>query len=306
MALQIARQATIKGDESSFAVVFGAMGITNEESRYFMHDFETSGKLDRTVVFLNKADDPAVERIITPRLALTAAEYLAFEKDMHVLVILTDMTNYCESLREISSAREEIPGRRGYPGYMYTDLATIYERAGIIKGKKGSITQIPILTMVGNDKTHPVPDLTGYITEGQIIMDKELNKKGIYPPIDILSSLSRLKNEVQDEEKTRKDHAAIANQLNATYAVGKEELGGLIKIIGSEALPEEDRQVWKFVEKFEENFVNQTESKERNIEETLDLAWEMLSDVPRFKLAKLNDKLIKEFCPKILEKNKSS
>src|SRR3989339_1821500 len=256
IALQIARQAKVIGQKEKFVVIFAAMGITNEEAQYFMRDFEQTGALQRSIVFLNLADDPAVERLVTPRMALTAAEFLAFEKDMHVLVILTDMTNYCESLREIGAAREEVPGRRGYPGYMYTDLAQIYERAGMIKGKKGSITQIPVLTMIGDDITHPIPDLSGYITEGQIVLSRELHMKGIYPPIDVLPSLSRLMNLGIGAEKTRDDHKQVSDQLYAGYAEGRD-LRGLVAVVGEEALSERDKKILKFAESFEKRFVTQ-------------------------------------------------
>lgn len=290
IALQIARQAKVVGEEENFVVVFAAMGITNEEAQRFIQDFEETGALERSVVFLNLADDPAVERIITPRMALTAAEYFAYEKDMHVLTILTDMTNYCESLREIGAAREEIPGRRGYPGYMYTDLSTIYERAGIIEGEEGSITQIPILTMVGDDKTHPIPDLTGYITEGQIVLSRDLHRKGIYPNVDILPSLSRLMNEGIGEGKTREDHKALADQLYAFYAEGRD-LRGLVAIVGEEALSDKDKRLLDFAEKFEEEFVQQGKDEDRDIEETLDLGWELLSDFPASELTRVSPDL---------------
>ena len=270
IALQIARQAKVIGMKENFVVIFAAMGITNEEAQYFIKDFEETGALERSVVFLNIADDPAVERLITPRMALTAAEYLAYEKDMHVLVILTDMTNYCESLREIGAAREEIPGRRGYPGYMYTDLANIYERAGMVKGKKGSITQIPILTMVGDDITHPIPDLTGYITEGQIVMSRELHRKGIYPPVDVLPSLSRLMNLGIGKERTRDDHKGVSDQMYAFYAEGRD-LRGLVAIVGEEALSDRDKKLLKFAEEFEDKFVRQGKRDDRTIVGTLNI-----------------------------------
>lgn len=290
IALQIARQAKVVGQKGAFAVVFAAMGITNEEAQYFMADFEKTGALERAVVFLNLANDPAVERIVTPRMALTAAEYLAFEKDMHVLVILTDMSNYCESLREIGAAREEIPGRRGYPGYMYTDLATIYERAGMIKGKKGSITQIPILTMSGDDITHPIPDLTGYITEGQITLSRELHRKGIYPPIDILPSLSRLMNLGIGKDKTRDDHKAVSDQLYANYAEGRD-LRGLVAIVGEEALSEKDRKLLKFAEAFEDKFVRQGKKEDRSIKDTLTVAWNLMSAMPKEQLTRIKPEM---------------
>ena len=288
IALQIARQAKVVGQESAFAVVFAAMGITSEESQAFIKDFEESGSLSRAVVFLNLADDPAIERLITPRMALTTAEFLAYEKDMHVLVILTDMTNYCEALREIGAAREEVPGRRGYPGYMYTDLAMLYERAGMIKGRKGSITQIPILTMVGDDITHPIPDLTGYITEGQIVLSRDMHRKGIYPPIDILPSLSRLMNAGIGPEKTREDHKQVSDQAYAAYAEGRD-LRGLVAIVGEDALSERDRRLLKFAEIFEDKFVRQGHHEDRSINQTLDIAWELLSTLPRSELTRIKE-----------------
>lgn len=290
LALQIARQAAVPGSNEKFAVVFAAMGITNEEAQRFMQDFDETGALDRTVVFLNLADDAAIERILTPRMALTTAEYLAYEKDMHVLVILTDMTNYCESLREIAAARQEIPGRRGYPGYMYTDLSMLYERAGIIKGKKGSVTQIPILTMPSDDITHPVPDLTGYITEGQIVISRELHRKGVYPPIDILPSLSRLMNLGVGEGKTRDDHKAVSEQVYAFYAEGRE-LRGLVAIVGEDALSDRDRAILKFAAAFEDQFVRQARIEKRDIGRTLDIAWKLFGKVPEKELTRLSQKL---------------
>jgi V/A-type H+-transporting ATPase subunit B len=291
IALQIARQAKVLGQEGAFAVVFAAMGITNEEAQYFMRDFEQTGALQRAVVFLNLADDPAVERLITPRMALTAAEYLAYEEDMHVLVILTDMTNYCESLREIGAAREEIPGRRGYPGYMYTDLASIYERAGMVKGKKGSVTQIPILTMVGDDITHPIPDLTGYITEGQIVLSRELHRKNIYPPIDILPSLSRLMNSGIGPTKTREDHKMVSDQLYANYAEGRD-LRGLVAIVGEDALSDKDKRLLKFADVFEDRFVRQGKRENRNIkEDTLDLGWDLFKTIPKRDLTRIKPEI---------------
>ncbi|MEW5866995.1 MAG: V-type ATP synthase subunit B, partial [Bacillota bacterium] len=268
LAAQIARQARVLGTEEKFSVVFGAMGITFEEADYFITDFRHTGAIERAVLFLNLANDPAIERISTPRMALTAAEYLAYEKDMHVLVILTDMTNYCEALREVSAARKEVPGRRGYPGYLYTDLATIYERAGRIKGRKGSITQIPILTMPEDDKTHPIVDLTGYITEGQIFLSRELHRKGIYPPIDVLPSLSRLKDKGIGKGKTREDHADTMNQLYAAYARGKEAKE-LAVILGEAALSDVDKQFSKFADEFEARYVKQGPGVNRTIEQTL-------------------------------------
>jgi V/A-type H+/Na+-transporting ATPase subunit B len=290
IALQIARQAKVPGQEGKFAVVFAAMGITNEEAQHFMKDFEETGALDRAVVFLNLADDPAVERLVTPRMALTTAEYLAFEEDMHVLVILTDMTNYCESLREVGAAREEIPGRRGFPGYMYTDLANIYERAGMIKGKKGSITQIPILTMVGDDITHPIPDLTGYITEGQIVLSRELHRKGMYPPVDVLPSLSRLMNAGIGPKKTREDHKQVSDQLYAFYAEGRD-LRGLVAIVGEEALSDKDKKLLKFAQLFEEQFVTQDSKEDRSIERTLEIGWSLLRTLPKRELTRISPKL---------------
>jgi len=289
IALQIARQAKVVGKESSFAIVFAAMGITNEEAQHFIQDFEQTGALERSVVFLNLASDPAVERLLTPQIALTAAEYLAFEMDMHVLVILTDMTNFCESLREIGSAREEIPGRRGYPGYMYTTLANIYERAGMIKGKKGSITQLPILTMVGDDITHPIPDLTGYITEGQIVLSRDLHRRNIYPPIDVLPSLSRLMNLGIGKEKTREDHKQVSDQLYAFYAEGRD-LRGLVSIVGEESLSERDRKVLKIAAEFESKFVKQAKNEDRTIANTLDIGWKLLSEISEKELSRISPK----------------
>jgi V/A-type H+/Na+-transporting ATPase subunit B len=297
VALQIARQAKALGEAESFAVIFCAMGITNEEAQHFMADFERTGALERAVVFLNLADDPAVERLLTPKLGLTCAEYLAFDLDMHVLIIYTDMTNYCESLRQMGAAREEVPGRRGYPGYMYTDLATNYERAGIIRGKKGSITQFPILTMPGDDITHPIPDLSGYITEGQIIISRELHRKGIYPPIDIRPSLSRLMNSGIGKGHTREDHRAVSDQLYAYYAEGND-LRGLAAIVGKEALSERDRLVLDFADKFEKRFVNQGRDEDRSIFDTLAIGWDLLKDLPEAMLTRIDDKYIKAYHPK--------
>jgi len=297
VALQIARQAKVPGSTESFAVVFAAMGITKEEANYFMADFERTGALERAVVFLNLADDPAVERIITPRLALTTAEYLAFELGMHVLVILTDMTNYCEALRQIGAAREEVPGRRGYPGYMYTDLACIYERAGMIKGQKGSVTQIPILTMPGDDITHPIPDLTGYITEGQIVVSRELHRKGIYPPINVLPSLSRLMNLGIGKGHTREDHKKVSDQMYAGYAEGND-LRGLVAIVGKDALSERDRGLLEFADHFENRFVRQGYDEDRTIEDTLDLGWDLLSTLPVEQLTRIDRDLINRYHPK--------
>lgn len=294
IAAQIARQASVPGKKEDFAVVFVAIGITFEESQYFINDFKRTGAISRSVLVLNLADDPAIERIATPRVGLTCAEYLAFEKDMHVLVILTDMTNYCEALKEVSAARKEIPGRRGYPGYLYTDLATIYERAGRIKGRKGSITQIPILTMPEDDKTHPIPDLTGYITEGQIILSRSLHKKKISPPVDVLPSLSRLKDKGIGEGKTREDHADIFNQLYAAYARGKE-VQELAVILGEAALTDLDRVYFRFAEEFETKYISQGEYENRTIEETLDLGWKLLSVFPREELKRVRDEFLDKY-----------
>lgn len=297
IALQIARQSKVPGSTEEFAVVFAAMGITNEEAQYFMRDFERTGALKRAVVFLNLADDPAVERLITPRLALTAAEYLAYEHEMHVLVILTDMTNYCEALRQIGAAREEVPGRRGFPGYMYTDLAMLYERAGVIKGRKGSVTQFPILTMPGDDITHPIPDLTGYITEGQIVISRELHRKGIYPPINVLPSLSRLMNLGIGKGKTREDHKAVSDQVYAAYAEGRD-LRGLVAIVGKDALSERDRGFLDFADVFEDRVVRQGRDEDRDIEGTLSLFWEILGTLPVEHLTRIDRKLIDKYHPK--------
>lgn len=294
LAAQIARQAKVLGEEEKFAAVFCGMGITHEESAFFMHDFERTGALERTSLFLNLANDPAIERILTPRLALTTAEYLAFVQGMHVLVILTDMTNYCEALREISAARSEVPGRRGYPGYLYTDLATVYERAGRIKGKKGSITQMPILTMPGDDITHPIPDLTGYITEGQLVMDRELHRKGIYPPLNVLPSLSRLMKDGIGSGHTREDHSDVSNQLYAAYAEGKD-LRALVAVVGEEALTERDRRYLEFADRFEREFVNQGRDEDRSIETTLDLGWELLRALPKAELKRVDPKFIAKY-----------
>ncbi len=288
LAAQIARQAKVLGSDEKFAVVFGAIGITFEEAEYFISDFRRTGAIERTVLFTNLANDPAIERIATPRMALTCAEYLAFERDMHVLVILTDITNYAEALREVSAARKEIPGRRGYPGYLYTDLATMYERAGKIKGKKGSITQIPILTMPEDDKTHPIPDLTGYITEGQIILSRELYKKGTNPPIDVLPSLSRLKDKGIGKGKTREDHADTMNQLFASYARGKEAKE-LAAILGDAALSQTDKIFAKFAVEFESRYVSQGFDTNRTIEETLNLGWDLLKMLPRAELKRIKE-----------------
>jgi len=294
LAAQIARQARVLGSESSFAVVFAAMGITYEEADFFISDLKRTGAVDRSVMFINLANDPVVERIATPRMALTAAEYLAFEHDMHVLVILTDISNYAEALREVSAARKEVPGRRGYPGYLYTDLATIYERAGRIKGKDGSITLIPILTMPEDDKTHPIPDLTGYITEGQIILSRELHRKGIMPPIDVLPSLSRLKDKGIGKGKTREDHADTMNQLFAAYARGKEAKE-LAVILGEGALTETDKLYASFADSFEKKYVSQGFNTDRSIEDTLDIGWELLSIFPRMELKRIRDEYIDKY-----------
>ena len=297
LAAQIARQAKVLGDEGNFAVVFAAIGITFEESEYFVNEFKRTGAIDRTVLFTNLANDPAVERIATPRMALTAAEYLAFEKDMHVLVILTDITNYAEALREVSAAKKEVPGRRGYPGYLYTNLATIYERAGRQLGKKGSITMIPILTMPEDDKTHPIPDLTGYITEGQIILSRDLYRKGVLPPVDVLPSLSRLKDKGIGPGRTREDHAGTMNQLFAAYAAGKEAKE-LMTILGEAALSPTDLLYAKFADEFEKRYVTQGQEENRSIEETLDLGWELLSILPRSELKRIKPEMIDKYLPK--------
>lgn len=297
IAAQIARQAVVLGEKEEFAVVFIAIGITFEESEYFINDFKKTGAIGRSVLVLNLANDPAIERIATPRVGLTCAEYLAFEKDMHVLVILTDMTNYCEALKEVSAARKEIPGRRGYPGYLYTDLATIYERAGRIKGKKGSITQIPILTMPEDDKTHPIPDLTGYITEGQIMLSRSLYKKKLSPPIDVLPSLSRLKDKGIGQGKTREDHADIFNQLYAAYARGKE-VEELTVILGEAALTDMDKLYLKFAEKFENEYISQGEYENRSIDRTLDLGWKLLMMFPREELKRVRTEYLDKYLAK--------
>ncbi len=294
LAAQIARQAKVLSDDEKFAVVFAAVGITYEESEFFIQDFKNTGAIERTVMFVNLANDPAIERLSTPKMALTAAEYLAFDLGMHVLVIITDITNYCEALREISAARKEVPGRRGYPGYLYTDLATMFERAGRIKGKKGSITQIPILTMPEDDKTHPIPDLTGYITEGQIILSRELYKKGINPPIDVLPSLSRLKDKGIGKEKTREDHADTMNQLFSAYARGKEAKE-LAAILGDAALTETDKLYAQFAEAFEKKYVSQGFKKGRSIEETLNLGWELLKILPKSELKRIKQEYIDKY-----------
>ena len=297
LAAQIARQARVLGDDETFAVVFAAIGITFEESEYFINDFRRTGAIDRTVVFSNLANDPAVERISTPRMALTAAEYLAFDKGMQVLVILTDITNYAEALREISAAKKEVPGRRGYPGYLYTDLATLYERAGRRQGKKGSITMIPILTMPEDDKTHPIPDHTGYITEGQIILSRELHRKGIVPPVDVLPSLSRLKDKGIGVGKTREDHAGTMNQLFAAYSRGKDAKE-LMTILGEAALSDDDKLFAKFADEFEKRYVSQGNTTNRSIEETLNIGWELLSILPKRELKRIKPEFIEKYLPK--------
>lgn len=294
LAAQIARQAKVLGTDSKFAVVFAAVGITFEEAEFFINDFRKTGAIERAVLFINLANDPAVERIATPRMALTAAEYLAFEKGMHVLVITTDITNYAEALREVSAARKEVPGRRGYPGYLYTDLASMYERAGRIKGKEGSITQIPVLTMPEDDKTHPIPDLTGYITEGQIILSRELYKKGVTPPIDVLPSLSRLKDKGIGSGKTREDHADTMNQLFSAYAQGKEAKE-LSAILGESALSDVDKKFARFAEEFEKRYVSQGFDADRSIEETLDMGWELLKLLPKSELKRIRDEYIEKY-----------
>lgn len=296
LAAQIARQAKVLGSNEKFAVVFAAIGITFEESQFFIDDFKRTGAIERAAMFVNLADDPAVERISTPRMAITCAEYLAYELDMHVLVIMTDITNYAEALREVSAARKEVPGRRGYPGYMYTDLASLYERAGRINGKKGSITQIPILTMPEDDKTHPIPDLTGYITEGQIILSREMYLKGVTPPIDVLPSLSRLKDKGIGEGKTRKDHSDTMNQLFSAYARGKEAKE-LSVILGESALSDIDKIYAKFADAFEDRYVSQGYNTDRSIEETLNIGWELLSILPKSELKRIKTEYIDEFYP---------
>lgn len=296
VAAQIARQANVLGSDEKFAVVFAAMGITFEEAQFFIDDFTKTGAIDRAVLFMNLADDPAIERIATPRMALTCAEYLAFEKDMHVLVIMTDMTTYAEALRETSAARKEVPGRRGYPGYLYTDLASLYERAGRIRGRKGSITQIPILTMPEDDITHPIPDLTGYITEGQIILSRELYKRGLQPPINIVPSLSRLKDKGIGKGKTREDHADTMNQIYAAYTAGREARE-LSTILGESALSEADKAFAKFAEAFDKQYVNQGYNNNRSIVDTLDLGWELLKIIPRTELKRIRDAYLDKYLP---------
>ncbi|MCS7122622.1 MAG: V-type ATP synthase subunit B [Candidatus Micrarchaeota archaeon] len=298
LAAQIARQANVRGE--NFAVVFAAIGITYDEALFFRRDFERTGAIERSVLFLNLANDPAIERLLTPRLALTVAEYLAFQRDMHVLVILTDITNYAEALREISGARKEIPGRRGYPGYMYTDFATIYERAGIVVGKRGSVTQIPILTMPSDDRTHPIPDLTGYITEGQIVLSRELYRKGLYPAVDPLPSLSRLMNNGIGKGKTREDHKNLSNQLYASYANGRD-LRALAAVVGEDSLGETDRKYLKFAEDFERRFIAQGRGERRDIERSLELGWELLSVLPETELKKVKREEIEKYWRKYVK-----
>jgi len=296
LAAQIARQAKVLAEESEFSVIFVAMGITHEEANYFMRDFEQTGALERVTVFMNLADDPAIERIITPRIALTTAEYFAFEKGMHVLVILTDMTNYCEALREISAAREEVPGRRGYPGYMYTDLASLYERAGRVTGKEGSITQMPILVMPQDDITHPIPDLTGYITEGQIVLGRDIHRKGIYPPVDVLPSLSRLMSGGIGEGQTREDHSGVSDQLYSAYSEGRD-VRDLMAVVGEEALTERDRRYLTFADNFEKEFVTQKRDEDRSIQETLNHGWKLLSLLPEAELKRIRAEHIPKYHP---------
>ncbi|MDD5419080.1 MAG: V-type ATP synthase subunit B, partial [Methanomicrobiaceae archaeon] len=294
------RQARVSGEEESFSVVFAAMGITYEEGDFFIRNFRETGALEQAVVFVNHADDPVIERLITPQMALTVAEYLAFDLGYHVLVILTDMTSYCEALREVAAAREEVPGRRGYPGYMYTDLASIYERAGRIKGRKGSITQLPILTMPNDDITHPVPDLTGYITEGQIVFSRDLHRKGTYPPIDLLPSLSRLMQGGIGEGRTREDHAAVRDQMYAAYARGRR-LRGLVAVVGEESLGDIDRLYLTFADRLERGFLRQPEDERRPIEESLDMAWQLLGTLPESELTRMEPAMIEEHYPRQTE-----
>lgn len=297
IAAQVARQARVLGTGEGFAVIFGAMGVTFEEANFFIQEFKRTSAIERSVLFINLADDPAIERLATPRMALTAAEYLAFEKDMHILVILSDITNYCEALRQVSSARKEVPGRRGYPGYMYTDLATMYERAGRIKGKKGSITLMPILTMPEDDKTHPIPDLSGYICEGQLILSRTLHKKGIYPPIDPLPSLSRLKDKGIGKGKTREDHSDLFNQLFAAYARGRET-HELAVILGEDALSDVDKKFYKFSDRFEMEYIRQGADENRPIEVTLDIGWKLLAMLPRAELKRVRAEYLERYLPK--------
>jgi V/A-type H+-transporting ATPase subunit B len=296
LAAQIARQAKVLGEEEEFSVVFAAMGITFEESSFFMRDFERTGALEKVTAFLNLANDPAIERIITPRLALTTAEYFAFELGMHVLVILTDLTNYCEALREIAAARGEVPGRRGYPGYMYTDLSTIYERAGRMQGKTGTITQMPILSMPDDDITHPIPDLTGYITEGQFVLSRDLHRRGIYPPVDVLPSLSRLMKGGIGPKRTREDHANVSDQLYSAYAEGRD-LRNLVAIVGEEALTDRDKRFLEFSDRFEKEFVTQSRDEDRSIQRTLEIGWRLLSILPERELKRISSDYIKKYHP---------
>lgn len=296
LAAQIARQAKVVGSDDEFAVIFAAMGITHEEANFFMRDFERTGALEKVTVFMNLADDPAIERILTPKMALTTAEYFAFELGMHVLVILTDLSNYCEALREISAARDEVPGRRGYPGYMYTDLAGIYERAGRIAGKEGSITQMPILVMPQDDITHPIPDLTGYITEGQIVLARDIHRKGIYPPVDVLPSLSRLMSGGIGEGRTRDDHSGVSDQLYSAYAEGRE-LRDLVAVVGEEALTERDQSFLAFADDFEQQFITQAKDEDRTIVETLDLGWKLLTVLPKNELKRVKDEFVAKYYP---------
>ena len=296
LAAQIARQAKVVGSDDEFAVIFAAMGITHEEANFFMRDFERTGALEKVTVFMNLADDPAIERILTPKMALTTAEYMAFELGMHVLVILTDLSNYCEALREISAARDEVPGRRGYPGYMYTDLAGIYERAGRIAGKDGSITQMPILVMPQDDITHPIPDLTGYITEGQIVLSRDIHRKGIYPPVDVLPSLSRLMSGGIGGDKTRDDHSGVSDQLYSAYAEGRN-LRDLVAVVGEDALTERDQSFLAFAQAFEDEFITQAKDEDRSIVETLDLGWKLLTILPKTELKRVKDEFIAKYYP---------
>ena len=296
LAAQIARQAKVVGSDDDFAVIFAAMGITHEEANFFMRDFERTGALEKVTVFMNLADDPAIERILTPKMALTTAEYMAFELGMHVLVILTDLSNYCEALREISAARDEVPGRRGYPGYMYTDLAGIYERAGRIAGKEGSITQMPILVMPQDDITHPIPDLTGYITEGQIVLSRDIHRKGIYTPVDVLPSLSRLMSGGIGDDKTRDDHSGVSDQLYSAYAEGRN-LRDLVAVVGEDALTERDQSFLAFAQAFEDEFITQAKDEDRSIVETLDLGWKLLTILPKTELKRVKDEFIEKYYP---------
>ena len=296
LAAQIARQAKVVGSDDDFAVIFAAMGITHEEANFFMRDFERTGALEKVTVFMNLADDPAIERILTPKMALTTAEYMAFELGMHVLVILTDLSNYCDALREISAARDEVPGRRGYPGYMYTDLAGIYERAGRIAGKEGSITQMPILVMPQDDITHPIPDLTGYITEGQIVLSRDIHRKGIYPPVDVLPSLSRLMSGGIGDDKTRDDHSGVSDQLYSAYAEGRN-LRDLVAVVGEDALTERDQSFLAFAQAFEDEFITQAKDEDRSIVETLDLGWKLLTILPKTELKRVKDEFIEKYYP---------